>query len=39
MENRRPHGTPKDGKAQVKRVAVALFMERMCVCPIGIGSY
>jgi hypothetical protein len=29
MDNRRPHGTPKDGKAQLKRVAVALFVERM----------
>jgi hypothetical protein len=29
MENRRPHGTPKDGKAQLKRVAVALSVERM----------
>jgi hypothetical protein len=28
-DNRRPHGTPKNGKAQLKRVAVALSVERM----------
>jgi hypothetical protein len=31
MEKRRPHGTPEDGKAQLKRAAVALFVERMYV--------
>jgi hypothetical protein len=31
MEKMRPPGTPKDGKAQLKRVAVAPFVERMYV--------